>query len=127
MTWIDDDDHDGEQESGVEVESLRDEWAQTGLLGAMDEIVRTFLDDTGDQMETLAEMAEDGNCPGAARIGHALKSAAACLHAPRLTELFKQIEFAGKAGNVDMVRALVPRAQFEFARVRVDLSQSRAA
>jgi HPt (histidine-containing phosphotransfer) domain-containing protein len=117
-----------DDENGAdEMDSSAEEWARSGLLDMMDDVVETLLDDTYDQLAILTEIAEDGDCEGALRLGKSLRSAAGSLHAPGLTDVFKQIESAAKSGDAGTIRQLMPVAEFEFARVRAGMSKPRAA
>jgi HPt (histidine-containing phosphotransfer) domain-containing protein len=105
-----------------------EDWTESaGLLDVMDDVVETVIEDASDELATLVEMAEDGNCEGVVRTGRALRSAAASLSAKPLIAHCRQIEAAGRAGDLPTVRALLSDAQFEFARLRCALSHTHAA
>src|ERR1039457_5445490 len=81
-------------------------------------ILRGFLSDCPSQLENLRRRIEEADAPGAGRQAHALKGAAATVSATGLHAIALQMEGAGKAGRLDRVGELLPRAIEEFQQLK---------
>ncbi len=85
------------------------------------ELVGLFLSDTPERIKEL-HRAFDADEPDAIeRAAHALKSSAANLGALQLSELFKQIEAAGRASDMQVAGELVGRTDESYQQVEAAL------
>ncbi|MEW6071011.1 MAG: response regulator [Planctomycetota bacterium] len=81
------------------------------------ELVALFLEDTPKRLQELTGALDKGDADGVSRAAHALKSSTANLGAMRLSDLFRQIEYAGREGKLEEVGSLVHEAEPEYRRV----------
>jgi HPt (histidine-containing phosphotransfer) domain-containing protein len=81
-------------------------------------IMRGFLGDCPSQLENLRKRIEEADAPGAGSQAHTLKGAAATVSAMGLHAIALQMEGAGKAGRLDRVGELLPRAIQEFRKLK---------
>jgi len=115
------DSHDHVLDPGV-IASLRD-------LGGEDdpelfaELVGLFLDDTPKRLEALCSALEQQDPVAVEQAAHALKSSAANLGAFALSDLLRQIECAGKDGDLTMATPLVERTDHGFGLVQKVLQE----
>jgi len=107
-----------------ELRMLSDGEEGLGLLG---ELIDIFLDDTPVRMQDLAAAVDRGDAEASMQAAHALKSSCAQLGALRLSDLFRQMEAQGRAGDVSAAPAFMHAAQDEFGRVRQALLDVKAA
>ncbi len=80
------------------------------------EVILCFLQDTPGQISAIKESVDEGN-PGAAREhAHSIKGAAANVGANHLREIAFEIEMAGKSGDCERIRGLIPELELRFSR-----------
>ncbi len=94
-----------------------DGWLGEMGVASMDEaadLIEIFIDDSGERLAVLQEAAKVGDTDRAYRTAHALKSGCAYLGARRLAELASQTEQAGRRGDLDALRALLPDLEAAF-------------
>jgi len=89
--------------------------------GLFVELVNMFLEDTPERMRALADAMEHGDPTALERSAHALKSSAANLGALDLSKLFREIESAGREGDLGRAAPLVAQMRPEFERVQAAL------
>jgi HPt (histidine-containing phosphotransfer) domain-containing protein len=77
-------------------------------------ILKGFLADFPSQLENLRRHVEQGDAAGAGMQAHAIKGAASTVAASGLQAIAREMEGAGKAGRLDRVSELLPRADEEF-------------
>ncbi len=89
-----------------------------GLFG---ELVQLFLDDTPERIRALNQALAQGDHASLEQAAHALKSSAANLGALGLSSLFRDIEAAGRARDLERAASLVARSGEEYERVEAAL------
>ena len=92
----------------------------------VDELVDTFLDDAGTQVEALRAAAAAGDDEAAVRPAHSLKSSSTNVGATRLADLTRAIETDGRGGAVPDLAARVGDVETELEAVREALLAERA-
>ena len=90
------------------------------------ELVNMFLSDTPERLRMLSEALEHRDPQALERAAHALKSSSANLGALGLSELFRDIESASRAQDLDRAASLVARTKPEFERVETALRSEAA-
>ncbi len=81
-------------------------------------VLQGFLYDCPSQLENLRRRLEEADAPGASMQAHTLKGSAATVAADGLRDIALEMEGAGKAGRLDRVGELLPRAVEEFRELR---------
>jgi len=81
-------------------------------------IMKGFLSDFPSQLEKLRHRLDEADVPGAGLQAHLLKGAAATVAADSLSAVALEMECEGKAGRLDRVSALLPRAVEEFQHLK---------
>jgi len=94
-----------------------------GARGVVQRTIAIYLEDSPKLLEDLREAAVERDAEALRLAAHSLKSSSATLGAPRLAELFKQLEALGRKNSDDGVIELVASAEAEFARVEIALRQ----
>ena len=92
----------------------------------VDELVDTFLDDAGTQVEALRAAAAADDAEAAVRPAHSLKSSSTNVGATRLADLTRAIETDGRGGAVPDLAARVGDVETELEAVREALLAERA-
>ena len=85
------------------------------------ELVQIFLDDTPQRMQQIQEALANDDAESLGAAAHALKSSCANLGAMTLSNLFRDIEFAGKEQDMERAAPLVGRSAEEYERVEEEL------
>ena len=86
--------------------------------GLFVELVELFLEDTPSRISDLGEAFESGDANAVERAAHALKSSAANLGAMQLSELFRELEEAGRSEDLGRAGALIDQSKDVYDRVR---------
>ena len=81
-------------------------------------VMESFLDDIPKQIEALRGYVTAWDAPGAVRQAHTLRGASANVSGEALRALAFEMEQAGKAGNLDAVRARMDDLEHEFVRLK---------
>jgi CheY-like chemotaxis protein/HPt (histidine-containing phosphotransfer) domain-containing protein len=81
-------------------------------------IMRAFLSDIPQQIDTLKKFIDAGDSTGAGRQAHTIKGAAANVEGVSLREVAFEMEKAGKAGELDSVKSLFGALELQFNRLR---------
>lgn len=98
-----------------------------GDVAFLDELVDTFIDDAGGQLDALDAAAAAGDIEALVRPAHSLKANADNMGATALRDLTRALEADGKAGTVDDAVARAAEIRAEFGAVREALLELRAA
>ncbi len=85
----------------------------------IDKIMDTFLESTPQQIETLSEHAGAGNAESVHHQAHSIKGAAAAVGGEAMRQVAFEIEKAGRAGDMERVRAMIPQLQERFNQLKV--------
>ena len=106
----------------IDLAGLHREMGEAGLHDLADELVQTFVDDAPRCMKALEAACDDGDPVAVRHAAHPYKSAAATVHAYRLSEVLLQIETAGRDGNAERASDLLPEARREHEAVLAECS-----
>jgi PAS domain S-box-containing protein len=85
-------------------------------------LVQTFLADAPVQMEALSTALESGETRQAEKLAHRLRGAAANMGGEALRETARMLEEAGKAGNLEGMRMLLPECRIRYEALKVALN-----
>jgi HPt (histidine-containing phosphotransfer) domain-containing protein len=80
------------------------------------EIIEVYLEDLEHMMGEVRKSLDAGDSPGVELHAHSLKGAAANVGGQRVRAVAQGMERAGKAGNIDEARALLPALEAESER-----------
>lgn len=121
----------GDEVSGtgppLDLAELRREMEESGLDGLADELVETFVADAPVRMKALEAACNDGDPVAIRSAAHPFKSAAATVHAHRLSELLLEIETAGRDGNAARASDLLTETRREHEAVLAQCSSPPGA
>jgi CheY-like chemotaxis protein len=90
-------------------------------------VVESFLENTPPQIEALRSYLEAGDASGLWHQAHSIKGASANVGAEALRAVADQLEQAGKAGDLDALRARVANLDAQFDRLRETLKKGLTA
>ena len=85
------------------------------------ELITIFLDDTPTRITEILAAMEEGDAKRLEHAAHALKSSAANLGAMKLSELFRELEYAGKGDDLAAAQPLVERMKADYPKVEAAL------
>ncbi len=85
-------------------------------------LVQTFLTDAPVQMEALSAALESGETRQAEKLAHRLRGAAANMGGEALRDTARMLEEAGKAGNLEGMRMLLPECRSRYEALKVALN-----
>lgn len=103
-----------EESPPVDLEGFRQNLREAGVEEAIDSIIGVFVNDAPSRMESLEAAVAGGDASEIDQAAHAFKSAALTVHAHRLGQTLKELEFAGKDGNVELATDLIDRARADY-------------
>jgi HPt (histidine-containing phosphotransfer) domain-containing protein len=83
-----------------------------------------FLDDTPQQIEALQQHLATCNGPGVGLQAHTISGASATVGGEALRAVALAMEKAGKAGDLDSVRARMDDLRREFARLKEAMTKA---
>ena len=101
----------------VDLKAFRGILSEAGMETAADQMLRVFLEYSGERIAPLADAARRGDLDEVARVAHMLKSGAGTIHANRLSDLFRQAETAALAVDSATVSTLADDIRHEYLRV----------
>jgi PAS domain S-box-containing protein len=84
----------------------------------MEKILTVFFDDTLGRIEVLKAQVATGDAAGAGEQAHAIEGAAASVGGEALRAVAFEMEKAGRAGDMEMLRATIPRLEKGFEQLR---------
>lgn len=108
------------------IAQLRDLQAD-GEPDVLEELVTMFLSDTARRLAAIRESVSEGRVPEVERAAHALAGGSAVFGAESFISTCRELQRAGREGNLDAVPELVERMEAEFERLRDALRQEIAA
>ncbi|MBF0528201.1 MAG: PAS domain S-box protein [Deltaproteobacteria bacterium] len=85
------------------------------------DLIKTFLDDTPDRIETLKKCIDNGDLSGAVIQAHSIKGAAASLSFGTLQDISLKMELAGRKGDLAGMAAYLPELREKFAQLQETL------
>jgi HPt (histidine-containing phosphotransfer) domain-containing protein len=98
-----------------------------GDAAVLAELIDSFLEDAPKLLTTLRQASQKGDVAGVRLAAHSLKSNAADFGAMHFSNLCKELEQLGKAGNLEGATALVEQVELEYEKVRMALEALRGA
>jgi len=111
----------------VDLDGLKSEWQDAGILDNMTEIVDTFIEESTRDLALMEAAVGRKDRPAIASIAHKLRSSVAALHVRRLAKLLQAIETlaAGSSDFIEDLSPLVADAAREWEAVRKVFAQTR--
>jgi two-component system, sensor histidine kinase and response regulator len=91
------------------------------------ELVELYLQDTPNRLIELRRALDSGDTPTVTREAHTLKSSSANLGAMKMSGFAKELEIAGRAGEMRQMAEQVTRTEAEFELVKAALTALRSA
>lgn len=91
------------------------------------ELIDVYLDDTPVRLAQLRQALDGGDTETVTREAHTLKSSSANVGAMTLSAVARQVELAGRNGQLESLSAEVSRLSDVFARVKSTLEALRHA
>lgn len=85
------------------------------------QIVRTYIDDSADLMQILAEAVRDSDCERVRAAAHSLKSSSGNVGAKQVVDLARRLEMVGKEDEPSAFEALFVELQIELSRAVAEL------
>ncbi|MCP4723597.1 MAG: response regulator [bacterium] len=86
-------------------------------------IAEGFIQDIPNQIAALKEFLEAGDAPGTERQAHSIKGASANVSGEALREIAFQMENAGKAGDLEIVKANMEELEMQFFKLKEALQK----
>ena len=86
-------------------------------------VIAAFLEDIPRQIEALQGYLDAGDAPGAERQVHTIKGASANVGGEALCETAFEMEKAGKAGDLETVKARMAELDKEFGRLKMAMEK----
>ena len=102
------------------VDSLR-QLTMPGEPDVLSQVLRLFLDEVPRRVERLKAAWQGGNAMELQRAAHSLKGSAANIGAHHMSEVCRQLDERGKAGDLPGARPLLDSLAEEFARVESEI------
>ena len=102
------------------VDSLR-QLTVPGEPDVLSEVLRLFLDDVPRRVERLKAAWQDGNAAELQRAAHSLKGSSSNIGAHHLSDICKQLDERGKAGDLTGARQLLDSLDEEYGRVESEI------
>jgi HPt (histidine-containing phosphotransfer) domain-containing protein len=91
------------------------------------ELVDLYLHDTPKRLIELRRALDAGDTPTLTREAHTLKSSSANVGAMKMSEIARELEIAGRTGEMGRMAEQVTRTEKEFELVRSALKALRSA
>ena len=88
-------------------------------------VAECFLEDIPRQIEALRGCLEAGDVPGAECLAHSIKGASANVGGERLQEVAFEMEKAGKAGALDVVKARMADLDMQFDALKEAMTKEQ--
>ena len=87
-----------------------------GSGGILNELIKSYLDDTPAQIAQLRATIAAKNIEGMTRAAHSMKSSSQTFGAMRVGELAREIEYLGRANTLDGCDALLAELEQQYAK-----------
>jgi HPt (histidine-containing phosphotransfer) domain-containing protein len=91
------------------------------------ELVDLYLHDTPKRLIELRRALDAGDTPTLTREAHTLKSSSANVGAMKMSEIARELEIAGRTGEMGRMAEQVTRTETEFELVKAALKALRSA
>jgi HPt (histidine-containing phosphotransfer) domain-containing protein len=92
-----------------------------GEFSYLEELIDSFLEDAPQLLNELGQFIAGGDVGGATRVAHSLKSNGADFGAITFTQLCKELETQGRAGEMDGAAGLLAQIEAEYGRMAAAL------
>ncbi len=89
-------------------------------------VINTFLESTPQQIEALTGHAGVGNTESVHQQAHSIKGAAAAVGGEAMRRVAFEIEKAGRAGDMERVKTMIPQLQDRFAELKRNMKSEVA-
>ncbi|MFW6044311.1 MAG: response regulator, partial [Planctomycetota bacterium] len=89
-----------------------------GDTGIAERVIRRFLDDIPQQVNTLREQINEGDTRQAGRIAHTIKGSASNVSAIEVQDIARMMEESGGNDNIDELQTLLPEIEEALQRFR---------
>jgi response regulator RpfG family c-di-GMP phosphodiesterase len=89
------------------------------------QVLFTFVEDVSNQIHHMKELINKQDITGVWNIAHRIKGGASQITAFRLHDIAKEIEKAGKKGDLNMVSIMIPELEKQFELLKSILMQSK--
>ncbi|MFW5915612.1 MAG: Hpt domain-containing protein, partial [Planctomycetota bacterium] len=86
--------------------------------GIAERVIRRFLDDIPQQVNTLREQINEGDTRQAGRIAHTIKGSASNVSAIEVQDIARMMEESGGNDNIDELQTLLPEIEEALQRFR---------
>ncbi len=84
-------------------------------------VIAGFLKDIPVQLNEISRNIDEGKPEAAGILAHKVKGAAGNIASPSIQGISHEMEKAGEAGDIDMLRTLMPRLEKEFERFKMKM------
>ncbi len=81
------------------------------------ELIEMFLEDAPERLDTIHRSIQDANAEEVSREAHGIKGAAANLSANQIRDIAREMESAGKDGDLSALTSLFQELRREFDRL----------
>lgn len=109
----------------VDVERLRDLGESLGGSDVLVDLIGIYLEEAPKQLDRMEAAIAEGDADALGLAAHTLKGSSAQLGVPRLSELCRDLEAMGDAGEVAGAEGKVRKAREAFERARSRLEELR--
>jgi HPt (histidine-containing phosphotransfer) domain-containing protein len=109
------------------LDRLRTELAGLGRPDAVETLIRQFLETVPAGVGALVAAADSGDPEEIAQQAHTLRGASSTFGAARLAAVCSELERAGRAGELEHARSLIPEVEEASAATRVALEEHLGA
>jgi HPt (histidine-containing phosphotransfer) domain-containing protein len=105
----------------VDVERFRADLREGGVEEMLGILLDTFVQDCPGRLAALAQAVQDGNAKAIESAAHAFKSGAGTVRATVFADGLREIEAAGRSGNLEAVPELLEQIRSEYLAVLREL------
>ena len=113
----------GSAGSAIDLEAFRRQMEEMDVGEMVEELLETFAQDAPERLAAIEVALSDGDAEEIRAAAHAYKSAAATIHAEGLAGLLRDMERAGRDGDVERARQLFTDLHSENSAVLAQLQQ----
>ena len=108
----------------VDVERFRADLREGGVEEMLEILLDTFVQDCPGRLAALEQAAREGNPKTIETAAHAFKSGAGTVRASVLADGLREVEAAGRSGNLESVPQLLEQIRAEYVAVLRELKAS---
>jgi two-component system, sensor histidine kinase and response regulator len=110
----------------VDVERFRADLREGGVEEMLGILLDTFVQDCPRRLAALEQAVKEGNAKAIESAAHAFKSGAGTVRAAVLADELRELEAAGRSGNLESVPELLGRIRAEYVEVLRELGAPEA-